>query len=424
MFRKYRQQKLEKYVRRYFASHQETKLIFVVGSSGTRMTKTMVATLLSQKYRVRMETQNQSSQIEILLSLLGISLPEAYSGAAWRQIFKSAKERCAQPATADVTIQAIDMTAPGILSWLQQIVHPHICVVTSIEQRWVEQFGSPAALTNEVMQFANASGAVIVNRDEVPSDAAQYLTNPNIDTYGSTAAAEYHIEIADAAIANGYQVNIVAPGYPEPLSVHLNVVGQRALRASAAAVAVGTQFGMTNQDIVKSIMLIGPVPGNMNRLRGSQESTVIDCTNNASEQDVEDGLQTLYAAEIPKCIALIGTINGLGSTSAAEHQRLGALCDPDFLEWVVTVGQEANDHFAPAARARGCQVKSFMSPIDAGSFVHEKLHTDSLILAVGSCEAYLEEAIKIFLHTTDEDQELVRQTPEWLAYKNERFTKM
>src|SRR3546814_4905770 len=62
-------------------------------------------------------------------------------------------------------------------------------------------------------------------------------------------------------------------------------------------------------------------------------------------------------------------MNELGESSAHEHEALGHLCDPSLLAWVVTIGPEADKYLAPAAKARGCQVRSFMSAIDAGAFV-------------------------------------------------------
>src|SRR5690606_39770558 len=66
--------------------------------------------------------------------------------------------------------------------------------------------------------------------------------------------------------------------------------------------------------------------------------------------------------------------------SAEEHRRLGEMCDPSLLEWVVTVGKEATEYLAPAAKARGCQVASFMSAIEAGGFVHKVLDNEAIVL--------------------------------------------
>jgi UDP-N-acetylmuramyl pentapeptide synthase len=99
------------------------------------------------------------------------------------------------------------------------------------------------------------------------------------------------------------------------------------------------------------------------------------------------------------------------------------MCDPTLLSWVITVGDEAEKFLAPAARARGCQVKSFKSSIDAGAFTRSITEEGAAILVKGSEGGiYMEEAVKI-LCVMSEDAELVRQSPSWIAIKETFFSK-
>ena len=50
MLKEYVQRKLEKYVRRYFASHPDVKLVCITGSVGKTSTKDTIAGVLSSKY--------------------------------------------------------------------------------------------------------------------------------------------------------------------------------------------------------------------------------------------------------------------------------------------------------------------------------------------------------------------------------------
>ena len=114
-------------------------------------------------------------------------------------------------------------------------------------------------------------------------------------------------------------------------------------------------------------------------------------------------------------------MNELGDSSADEHTKLGALCDPSLLSWVITVGEDAEKYLAPAARARGCQVKSFKSAIEAGGFARSVTEPGAVILVKGSQGGvYLEEAIKVLCVMSEED-ELVRQSPGWLKTKEAFF---
>ena len=50
MLKEYVQRKLEKYVRRYFASHPDVKLVCITGSVGKTSTKMALANILTQEY--------------------------------------------------------------------------------------------------------------------------------------------------------------------------------------------------------------------------------------------------------------------------------------------------------------------------------------------------------------------------------------
>ena len=80
-------------------------------------------------------------------------------------------------------------------------------------------------------------------------------------------------------------------------------------------------------------------------------------------------------------------------------------------------------YLAPAARQKGCQVKECRNAIEAGAFVRDKLKSEGIALFKGSSGGvWLEEAIKINLHSTEDEKKLVRQTPQWIARKNQFFS--
>lgn len=100
----------------------------------------------------------------------------------------------------------------------------------------------------------------------------------------------------------------------------------------------------------------------------------------------------------------------LGATSQMEHEKIGAMCDPNMLSWVVLVGPDCEKFLAPIARSRGCQVHIARNAIEAGEFVRSVTEEGAVILAKGSQNTiYLEEAVKVLCDMT-EDVKLVRQS--------------
>jgi UDP-N-acetylmuramoyl-tripeptide--D-alanyl-D-alanine ligase len=211
----------------------------------------------------------------------------------------------------------------------------------------------------------------------------------------------------------------------EPVPVNIHELGDHMLRPAMAAAATAIKLGMSKEEVVKGLAKVQAVPGRMNVLRGVENTTIIDDSYNSSPLALEYSLRTLYQINAPQKIAVLGDMNELGETSAAEHEKAGSLCDLNELAWVVTVGGEAEKYLAPAAKIKGCQVRSFPDAISAGTFVKSVLTNGAVILFKGSQGGiYLEEAIKIILHSTSDEAYLVRQSPEWIKRKNDFFSKL
>lgn len=425
MFKSFIQSRLEYYVRQYFKKHPEVKLVAVAGSVGKTSTKTAIATVLSKKYRVRMLDGNHNTHMSAPLGILGIDYPENIrSIGQWIGVFIAARRRIHEPADVDVIVQELGADRPGDIPHFGTYLHPDIGIVTAVTPEHMEFFGSIENVAQEELSLANFSEMAIINRDDIDGRFATFLTNQNIATYGTTAAAEFRIEVKDFDTEHGYAGWLVMSGFAETYQADIRVVGEHSLRPICGAVAVAAKLGMGPKEIVEGVEDITPVPGRMNLLQGMEKSILIDDTYNSSPASAEAALQTLYSMQAPQRIAMLGSMNELGETSAHEHEALGHLCDPGLLAWVITVGDEAETYLAPAARAKGCQVKSFKTSLEAGAFARSVLDEDAAVLLKGSQgDIYMEEAVKMLLHTTTDDQKLVRQSPAWIARKHAFFSK-
>jgi UDP-N-acetylmuramoyl-tripeptide--D-alanyl-D-alanine ligase len=426
MFKRFIQKQLETSVKRYFAAHPEVKLVAVAGSVGKTSTKTAIATVLSKKFRVRMLPNNHNTHMSAPLGILGIEYPEddVHSVGAWLKVLLAARKRIREPTDVDVIVQELGTDRKGEIAHFGTYLKPTIGVVTGVTPEHMEFFGDIETVAQEELALANYSDLAIINRDDIDGRFADFLTNQNVDTYGTTAAAEFRIEVKDFDIAHGYQGWLVMSGFAETYPADLRVIGEHSLRPICGAIAVAVKLGMGPHEIVEGVEDVTPVEGRMNLLPGTEHSILIDDTYNSSPASASAALQTLYNLQAPQRIAVLGDMNELGETSAHEHEALGHLCDPSLLSWVVTIGSESEKYLAPAAKARGCQVRSFMSAIDAGAFVRSVMEEGTVILVKGSQTGiYAEETVKLLLHSTADDHQLVRQSPQWIETKNAFFSK-
>lgn len=423
MFKNFIQSKLERSVKKYFKKHPEVKLVVVAGSVGKTSTKAAIGTVLNEKFRVRMHEGNHNSEVSAPLAILGIEFPENLrSVGQWRAVFKAVRQRIKQPTDVDVIIQELGTDAIGQVPHFGTYLQPDVAVITSVAPEHMEFFKTLDAVAAEELSAANFSKWALINRDDIPGVYAADITNSNLNTYGTTEAAEYRFISNDYALQNGFTGSFIAPEWPVPVNATLHLAGEHSVRAAVAAGAVGIKLGMTDAEIVGGMAKIRAVNGRMNILRGVNESIIIDDSYNSSPIAVASALRALYQMNVPQRIAVLGSMNELGEISEAEHAAVGKLCDPIELAYVVTVGEAAEKYLAPVAMAHGCQVVSFKSAIDAGSFVHSVLERGGAVLFKGSQgNIYLEEAIKVILHSTDDEEKLVRQSPSWLEAKRKFF---
>lgn len=424
MFRKIIQFKLEALVKRYFSRHPDIKLVAVAGSVGKTTTKVAIATVLSQVFRVRLHEGNHNSELSAPLAILGVEFPDNIrSISAWVNVFRAAKERINSPTDVDIIVQELGSDRIGQIDHYRKYLHPDLGVVTAISPEHMEFFVTMDNVAKEEMGIANFSKQALINRDDIDGEYAKYLTNANVSTYGTSATAENHFISQDFSIEGGYKGQFISRDLEEPIETSVRVVGEHSIRTAVAAFAVGVKMGMDTKSITKGLAAITAAPGRMNILKGIKNSILIDDSYNSSPLAVKSSLQTLYQISAPQRIAVLGSMNELGESSAEEHKKVGELCNPNELAWVITVGDEAEKYLAPVAKAKGCQVKSFKTAVAAGGFVRGAIEDGSVVLFKGSQGGiYVEEAVKVVLRSAADDTKLVRQSPAWIKTKTEFFS--
>lgn len=425
MFKKGIQKKLEKYVRKYFETHPNIKLITVAGSVGKTSTKLAIATLLSQKYRVRLHEGNHNTHLSAPLAILGINFPgNPRNFWQWHKVFSAARKRIKSPASdePEIIIQELGTDRPGDIEQFSKYLVPNIAVITSVTPEHMEFFGNIDAVAQEEIGAANFAVMAILNQDDISGEFFKYVRNSNVSTYSSTGGANYNFIAEGFSLLEGFSGKIQTPEYGE-IPVRAKVFGEHSLRPITGAVAVAVKLGLNPQEIVNGLASLKPVPGRMNFMRGVEDSVLIDDTYNSSPAALEAAIRTFYALSAPSKIAIIGSMNELGEASAFEHQKIGEMLDGVSLSWAITVGEQANKFLAPAARLRGCQVYEAKNAIDAGIFAHKVMERGVLVLLKGSQgEVYLEEATKMLLRNKEDEKWLVRQDEKWKKTKDEFFS--
>lgn len=423
MFSRRTEKKLARLTREFFSRHPQVKLVAVTGSAGKTSAKVAIASVLASQYSVQLREEEPKTKSDVFLQIMGVIAAKSGPFKVWRTVRAVKKRVRAKQPEVQVIVQEFNPRELGYNAWFRDYLLPDIAVITSVTNGRMEVEHSLEDVANEMIALANNAKTAMINRDDIEGRFAGFLTNPHITTYGTSSVAEYHFDEHDFSLETGHRGVIVSPENNEGLPVDIRLLGEHNLRPAVAAAAVGYRLGVGEENMKQAIQSLGALPGRMSLLRGASNSWLIDDSYSSTPLTALSALQTLYSLETPQRIAVLGNMNGLRGVYEQAHAQLGEGCVPELLDWVVTVGEKANRHLAPAARRRGCQVKECRDAIEAGAFVREKLKADGVALFKGSSGGvWLEEAIKVNLHSTSDEAYLVRQEPAWLERKRAFFT--
>ena len=412
---------VKRYAKAYFRKHP-VKLVVVTGSVGKTSTASAIATVLSEKYRVRYSDGPHTGLLRPPLAMLGVKYPtRSRSFGQWWTALRALRLRVSQPPDVDVVVQEIGSDRPGTMADYATYLQPDMVIVTAVGLGYMETFGRLETIAEEQLLLTKPAKLSVINRDDIDQRYAKYADTSSITTYGLDEGAEYRMKLDFGIQLEGVMGVFVAPDW-EPLPVTLQVVGDSDIKAAVAAGLVGARLEMTAVQVATGMAKIRSVPGRMNQLCGVKESILIDDTYSSNPMSAAAALRTLYSIDAPQKIAVLGSMKGCGAISAKAHAAVGRLCNPNQLDWVVTIGQDAANHLAPAAQQNGCQVRAFSNPLMAAGFVNSVIKKDCVVLLKGSRDGvFAEETTKALLRDSADDAQLVRQDLDWLLIKERAF---
>ncbi len=387
-------------------------LVGVAGSLGKSGTKRAVATVLSQKYRVRWQDGNYNDLVSVPLVFFGLPMPSLLNPFAWLRCFTKMYLE-SKNYSYEIVILELGTDGPGQLEKFGKYLQLDVGIVTRIAPEHMEFFGDIEAVAKEEFSIQAFSKNLIVH--EGAAREFKRLLTTDFSTFGefqdSTARFDYSPPKLGVSFA-GQRVEST-----------VQLFGRQQMWGLAAASLAAHQLGVSNQQIQAGLKEITAMPGRMQKLEGIKDSMIIDDTYNASAEAMIAALDVLYELAAPQKIAVLGNMNEMGKLSQAIHSSVGHYVDPEKIDLLITLGKDANKYLAEAAQQRGCEVIRCKTPYEAGDVIKKKLQNNGVVLLKGSQNGvFLEEAIKSILKNPEHTSKLVRQSPDWLSKKKKVIT--
>lgn len=315
-------------------------IVAIVGSNGKTTTKELVACVLAEKYAVTATQGNLNNHIGVPLTLLSM--------------------------TAETEIGVVEMgaSACGEIALLASIAEPNYGIITNIGRSHLEGFGGVEGIRRgkgELFDFLAANGGRAFVADE------------------NAVVAEMAAERRDM-VAEHYSVS-AADGIESRLEGDYN-------RANiAAAVAVGTYFGVPRERIADAVGNYIPSNNRSQRVESGRNSLIVDCYN-ANPSSMAAALDNMAADKSEHKLLILGDMLELGSWSSEEHRGIAAKALAIEGAKVLSVGGE----FARAAEEAGGDGRwtAFATTDEAAEYIARNPVEGCKILIKGSHKWRLE----------------------------------
>lgn len=282
-------------------------IVAITGSVGKTSTKDIVASVISQKYKVLKTAGNLNNDIGMPLMILKLKDEE-------------------------VLVLEMGMNHAGEISYLSKIAKPTLAIITNVGSAHIGNLGSRENILKAKLEIRDGlSGKLIINNDnDMLHD--YYLSNKdNIITVGINNDSDIMAKDISYEGNTSYK-------YEDTL-INLKVGGEAFIYNSMLAIAAGKELGLSMEEIKKGIENFELTK---NRLQTYNVNgyKIIDETYNANFDSMREAVTNL-GKENGRKIAVLGDMLELGDYSKEIHSNIGKVVNDNNIDLLVTVGNDS-----------------------------------------------------------------------------------
>ena len=303
---------------------------------------------------------------------------------------------------------------PGEIARLAELFPPHLALVTLVGATHLRSFGNLPAVAAEHGTLVAAlppNGVALLNGDD-PHVRALAALAPTAFTYGLAPTNDLRGEPLSYDLAG---TSLRLHWRDQSAEARVPLVGEPAVYATLAAVAVGLACGLSLATCAAHVGTVEPPAGRLRPLPARGGATVLDDSFSASPPSAEAALRALAALPAQRRYAVLGPLSGLPPGAEAPfYATLGTLAahSADMLvlkgDWGVVVAQAA--HLArpdlPVVVVNTAEAVLAALPAT--------LAPGDVVLVKGATEARMERVVAgLTPPTLPLNELLVRQEPAW-----------
>ena len=297
---------------RYKRSLFKGEVIAITGSVGKTTTKDMVASILSEKYKVLKTEGNYNNHIGLPLTILNYTLE-------------------------DVMVVEMGMSHEGELSLLSRIAKPTLSIITNVGTAHIGNLGSRENILKAKLEILDGmdNKKLIINNDNDMLHEYYVKNSDNVITVGINSSSMYRaVNVRDNCLffdIDGYLENVKNVYMNEAYIINL-LVGY----------AVGSLLGLTNEEYLNGVKKVTLSSKRLEMVMNKYGYNIINDSYNANYDSMKVGLEYLHNINYSgRKIAVLADMLELGEYSKKIHEDVGMEVVKNKIDVLVTVGEYA-----------------------------------------------------------------------------------
>ncbi len=355
----------------FYRKQLDIQVVGITGSVGKTSTKEVIASVLSEKYRVLKTLGNFNNELGLPLT-----------------VFRLREEH-------QIAVLEMGISDFGEMHRLSKIARPDVCVITNIGQCHLEYLKDRDGVLrakSEIFDFMQPEGRIVLNGDDDKLSAVQEVKGVNPLFFGVESGREIYADEIEPRGLKGIRCRIHAG--EESFGVQIPIPGFHMVLNALAATAVGISMGLTTEQVKSGIEKLQSLGGRFHMIEKGDMLIIDDCYN-ANPVSMKASLDVLKDAE-RRTVAVLGDMFELGENEASLHREVGVYAGEKGINLLICTG-ELSSHMAEAAiRAGGCETVVHVPNLERLMEVLPRLvQGDDTILVKASHGMHFEKVVEL-----------------------------
>lgn len=293
--------------------------IGITGSVGKTSTKEMVASILSQKYKVHKTEGNHNNNIGMPMTILKLEESD------------------------EVAVIEMGMDRFGEIDYLSSILRPDYGIITNIGVSHIEFLGSREGILKakiEMLPYIAENGRILLNGDDALLMSIANNYGRKVLTYGNDASN--NCRIVEHKVTRQGQTMTVATD-KTIYCVEVTYPGDHILFNGLAGILIGELLGLEKNEIIKGMQTYVGASMRLQQFEVKGRIRILDDAYNASVESMKSALKTLMSIRLKeeRTVAILGSMFEMGNYSEEGHQLVGEAVSMHKPEVLLIAGKEA-----------------------------------------------------------------------------------